>query len=52
MAESAIKRRFGIKDMSGFIPGHGGVLDRLDGMIFATAAMTAALYAHSLFRGA
>ena len=51
MAESAIKRRFGVKDMSGFIPGHGGVLDRLDGMIFATSAMTAALYAHSLFRG-
>jgi phosphatidate cytidylyltransferase len=52
MAESAIKRRFGIKDMSGFIPGHGGVLDRLDGMIFATSAMTAALYAHTLIRGA
>jgi phosphatidate cytidylyltransferase len=52
MAESAIKRRFGVKDMSGFIPGHGGVLDRLDGMIFATSAMTAALYAHSLIRGA
>lgn len=51
MAESAIKRRFRIKDMSGFIPGHGGVLDRLDGMIFATSAMTAALYALSLFRG-
>jgi phosphatidate cytidylyltransferase len=51
MAESAIKRRFGVKDMSGFIPGHGGVLDRLDGMIFATSAMTAALYAHSLIRG-
>ena len=51
MAESAVKRRFGVKDMSGFIPGHGGVLDRLDGMIFATSAMTAALYAHSLIRG-
>lgn len=46
LAESAFKRNFGIKDMSGFIPGHGGVLDRLDGMIFATAAMTAVLYAH------
>lgn len=52
MAESAFKRIFGIKDMSGFIPGHGGVLDRLDGMIFATSAVTAVLYAHILFAGA
>jgi phosphatidate cytidylyltransferase len=52
LAESAFKRNFGIKDMSGFIPGHGGVLDRLDGMIFATAAMTAVLYAHMLMLGA
>lgn len=51
MAESAFKRNFGIKDMSGFIPGHGGVLDRLDGMILATAAMTAALYVHMLVAG-
>jgi phosphatidate cytidylyltransferase len=52
LAESAFKRNFGIKDMSGFIPGHGGVLDRLDGMIFATAAMTAVLYAHMLMLAA
>jgi phosphatidate cytidylyltransferase len=52
MAESAFKRVHGIKDMSGFIPGHGGVLDRLDGMIFATAAMTAVLYGHILAAGA
>ncbi len=51
IAESAFKRNFGIKDMSGFIPGHGGVLDRLDGMIFATAAVTAVLYAHILLAG-
>jgi phosphatidate cytidylyltransferase len=49
MAESAFKRSFGVKDMSGFIPGHGGALDRLDGMIFATTAMTLVLYFHMLF---
>ncbi|HOP20633.1 MAG TPA: phosphatidate cytidylyltransferase [Parvularculaceae bacterium] len=51
MAESAIKRIFGLKDTSQFIPGHGGALDRLDGMIFATTAMTSALFLHMLFRG-
>jgi phosphatidate cytidylyltransferase len=51
MAESGFKRIFGIKDMSGFIPGHGGVLDRLDGMIFATVAVTAVLYGHILLAG-
>ncbi len=35
--ESAIKRRFGVKDSSQIIPGHGGVMDRLDGFIFASA---------------
>ena len=33
--ESALKRRFGVKDSSQIIPGHGGLLDRLDGFVAA-----------------
>lgn len=33
--ESAVKRKFGVKDSSQIIPGHGGLLDRLDGYVFA-----------------
>jgi phosphatidate cytidylyltransferase len=36
--ESAVKRRFGAKDSSGLIPGHGGLMDRLDGFLFAAMA--------------
>ncbi len=48
LVESAFKRNFGLKDISGFIPGHGGALDRLDGMIFATTAMTSAYFLYML----
>jgi phosphatidate cytidylyltransferase len=40
--ESAVKRRFGVKDSSHIIPGHGGLLDRLDG--FVAAAVLAAFF--------
>jgi phosphatidate cytidylyltransferase len=36
--ESAVKRRFGVKDSSQIIPGHGGLLDRLDGFVAAVLA--------------
>ena len=40
--ESAVKRRFGVKDSSHLIPGHGGLLDRLDG--FVAAVVMAAIF--------
>ena len=38
LVESAIKRRFGAKDASQLIPGHGGLMDRLDGFLVAAIA--------------
>lgn len=44
LTQSAWKRKLGIKDSGNLIPGHGGILDRFDGFLYAAPAYWAILY--------
>lgn len=49
LLESSLKRRFDAKDTGGLIPGHGGVMDRLDGLVFASIFVAAAVQLFEFF---
>ncbi len=44
LAESAVKRAFNVKDSGTIIPGHGGVMDRIDGVLFVAPAVLVLAY--------
>ena len=47
LVESALKRRFNVKDSGTLIPGHGGVLDRIDGLVFTAGIAWILALSHS-----
>jgi phosphatidate cytidylyltransferase len=50
LLESAIKRRFNVKDASSLVPGHGGLMDRLDGFLVAASLALAIGLVHGGLR--
>ena len=48
LIESAIKRKVGVKDSSDLIPGHGGIFDRIDGLVFTAPILFVFIYFFSL----